>query len=233
MRYVLRRSFPPFTRVLLIESGSRPLFETLLPTFYENHPGMTLDLVTCYAGVPTSFRPEQGTVYRVTDYPDTRSRGRLYKELAANRYTILGMICDLVTCYAGAPRNFRVDQGSVYRVTDYPAGPARQRFYRDLSTNRYNIIGIICSAEPIMTKWKWMLAARLSGKVFVLNENCDYFWLDHGHLENIRYFILFRAGLTGSGAVRTIARVVLFPFSLLYLILYAMLVHSRRILRTL
>jgi hypothetical protein len=92
---------------------------------------------------------------------------------------------------------------------------------------------MICSAEPIMTKWKWVLAARLPGKVFVVNENGDYFWLDRGHLANIRYFILYRAGLTGSGAVRTLARVVLFPFSLLYLILYAAAVHLRRSLRTL
>ena len=49
--------------------------------------------------------------------------------------------------------------------------------------------------------------------------------MDFGHLATIRYFILFRAGLTGSGAVRTLARVVLFPFSLLYLILYAITVH--------
>ncbi len=80
---------------------------------------------------------------------------------------------------------------------------------------------------------KWMLAARLPGKVFVLNENGDSFWLDHGHLPAIRYFILFRAGLTGAGAVRTLARVVLFPFTLLYLILYALTVHLRRTLRTL
>jgi len=182
MRYFFRRSFPPFSRVLLIESGSRHLFENLLPTLYEAHPGMTADLVTCYAGAPKNFRPEQGTVYRVNDYPDSRSRPRLYKELAANRY---------------------------------------------------NILGVICSAEPIMTKWKWVLAARLPGKVFVLNENGDYFWLDRGHLSNIRYFILFRAGLTGAGAVRTLARVVLFPFSLLYLILYAATIHLRRALRTL
>ncbi len=182
MRHFFTRSIPAFSRVLLVESGSRDLFEKLLPILYQNHPGMT---------------------------------------------------CDLVTCYAGAPKSFREDQGAVYHVTDYPAGPARQRFYRELAANRYNNTGIICSAEPIMTKWKWMLAARLPAKVFVVNENGDYFWLDYGHLENIRYFMLYRAGLTGSGAVRTIARVVLFPFSLLYLILYAMLVHSRRILRTL
>jgi hypothetical protein len=182
MRHFFTRSFPAFSRVLLVESGSRELFEKLLPNFYRNYPGIT---------------------------------------------------CDLVTCYAGAPKNFREEQGSVYRVTDYPAGPERQRFYRQLSQNQYDISGMICSAEPIMTKWKWMLAARLPAKIFVVNENADYFWLDYGHLENIRFFILYRAGLTGAGAVRTIARVVLFPFSLLYLILYAMLVHSRRILRTL
>lgn len=182
MRHFFTKAVPPFSRVLLVESGSRELFENLLPILYQ-------------------------------DYPE--------------------MICDLVTCYAGVPKNFREDQGGVYRVTDYPAGLARQRFYKDLRANGYNIVGIICSAEPIMTKWKWMLAARVPGKVFVLNENGDYFWMDHGNLSTMRYFILFRAGLTGSGAVRTLARVVLFPFSLLYLILYAITVHSRRLLRTL
>jgi hypothetical protein len=142
------------------------------------------------------------------------------------------MICDLITCYAGLPNAFRPDQGSVYRVADYPAGPARQRLYAELRRNRYAVLGAICSAEPIMTKWKWSLGARLPAKIFVLNENGDYFWLDRGHLGAIRYFVLFRAGLTGSCAVRTLARVVLFPFSLLYLILYAMMVHLRRSLRT-
>jgi hypothetical protein len=182
MRHFFTRAVPPFSRVLLIESGSRELFENLLPVLYQNHAEMT---------------------------------------------------CDLVTCYAGLPKNFRPEQGAVYRVSDHPAGPARQRLYQELGAKKYTILGVICSAEPIMTKWKWMLATRLSGKVFVLNENGDYFWMDHGHLANIRYFILFRAGLTGSGAVRTMARVVLFPFSLLYLILYAITVHLRRSLRTL
>ena len=182
MRHFFTRSVPPFSRVLLVESGGRELFENLLPILYQNHEGM---------------------------------------------------ICDLVTCYPGAPKNFREDQGAIYRVTDYPTGPARQQFYKKLGTHGYNIVGIICSAEPIMTKWKWMLAARLPGKVFVLNENGDYFWMDHANLATIRYFILFRAGLTGAGAVRTLTRVVLFPFSLLYLILYALTVHFRRILRTL
>ena len=96
------------------------------------------------------------------------------------------------------------------------------------------MVGIICSAEPIMTKWKWMLAARLPGQGFQCSmKTATTSGWTAGHLATIRYFILFRAGLTGSGAVRTLARVVLFPFTLLYLILYAATVHFRRKLRTL
>ena len=182
MRYFLSKSVPPFSRVLLVESGRRELMEDLLNGLYEVHPEMRADLVTCYQGVPERFRE---------------------------------------------------DRGQVYRVTDYPGRALRKQLYEKLSGHRYNIVGIICSAEPIMTKWKWALATRLPGKVFILNENGDYFWFDRGHWSNIRHFVLFRAGLTGSGAVRTIARLVLFPFTLLYLILYAVTVHLRRKLRTL
>ena len=91
------------------------------------------------------------------------------------------------------------------RVGDYPSSQTRQGLYRELTANGYTVVGIVCSAEPIMTKWKWMIAARLPAKVFILNENGDYFWLDRGHWSSIRHFALFRSGLSGAGAVRTLA----------------------------
>ena len=131
---------------------------------------------------------------------------------------------DVVTCYPGLPEGIRTG----YSVADYRGRRGRQSLYRILAANRYSIMGIICSAEPIMTKWKWALAARLPVKVFVINENGDYFWLDRGHWQAIRHFVLFRAGLTGSGAIRTAGRLALFPFTLAYLLLYASAVHLRR-----
>jgi hypothetical protein len=135
---------------------------------------------------------------------------------------------DLVTCYSGLPQGFRSENTVVYRVTDYRGRAGRARLYRELARNRYAVMGIICSAEPIMTKWKWVLAARLPTKVFVLNENGDYFWIDYGHWPVIRHFALFRAGLTGPDAVRTLARLALFPFTLLFLLSYAATVHLAR-----
>ena len=97
---------------------------------------------------------------------------------------------DLVTCYPGVPEGV----ASVYRVSDYRGGPARSQLYRSLAANQYAILGIVCSDERIMTKWKWALAARLPAKVFVLNENGDYFWLDWGHWRSIRHFVRCSSG---------------------------------------
>ncbi len=138
---------------------------------------------------------------------------------------------DLITCYAGLPAGFAPEHTMVYQVSEYRGRSGRARLYGELAANRYSILGIICSAEPIMTKWKWSLALRLPAKVFVLNENGDYFWFDHGHWGVIRHFVLYRAGLAGAGAVRTLARLFLFPFTLSYLLLFAAAVHSRRALR--
>ena len=179
MRF-LSKGQPPFSRVLLIESGSRHLYEDLLGNLYDFYPDMKADLVTCYAGAPENFQADRGLVYRVTDYPDSQSRKRFYEELARNHYTVAG---------------------------------------------------VICSAEPIMTKWKWMLAARVPAKMFVLNENGDLFWAQWSEWRTIRHFALFRAGLSGSGAAQTIWRLLLFPFALCYLCLYAATVHLRRRIR--
>ena len=157
---------------------------------------------------------------------------QLFNRLIAGLYQTYGdqLAIDLVTCYAGVPENFR---GTVYRVTDY-AGPAgRKRLYAELGAAQYPIVGIICSGVPIMTKWKWVLAARLPAKVFVLNENADYFWLDWAHWRVMAHFALFRAGLTGTVAIPTIARLLFFPVTLTYLLLYAGAVHLRRKIRTL
>ena len=138
---------------------------------------------------------------------------------------------DLVTCYATLPKGFEAHNTRVYRVGDYPGRAARGRLYRELARNRYSLLGIICSGEVVMAKWKWSLGLRIPAKIFIINENGDYFWLDRLHLGPLRQFVLFRAGLAGSGAVRTLVRLISFPFTLLYLLLYATSAHARRALR--
>jgi len=157
---------------------------------------------------------------------------QLFDDLIARLYQTYGeqLEIDLVTCYAGVPTGFR---GRVYRVTEYTGSVGRKRLYTELAARDYRIAGIICSGVPIMTKWKWMLAARLNAKVFVLNENGDYFWLDRGHWRVMAHFALYRAGLTGAEAIPTLGRLLFFPVTFTYLLLYAAFVHLRRKARTL
>lgn len=142
------------------------------------------------------------------------------------------MQTDLVTCYAGLPRHFP-EHGRVYRVTDYPGAKARRKLYAQLGANDYEIVVLICSGEPVMTKWKFVLGARLPAKLLILNENGDYFFFDRSNLHIIRELVLIRAGLYGADATKTLLRLIAFPFAFLYLVAYAATVHLRRKLRTL
>ena len=180
MRYFLTRREPPLTRILLIESGSRSLVEGLLPHIRSVWKDTPIDLVTCYAGLPEGFSPND----------------------------------------------------HVYRVTEYGSPEGRRELIRLLREQRYTIGGMICSGEPIMTKWKWLIALRIPAKIFIINENGDYFWLHRDHAANIREFTLVRLGLSGAGAIRTIGRLLIFPFSVLFLLLYAFTAHLRRALNT-
>jgi len=143
---------------------------------------------------------------------------------------------DLVSCYAEVPAGYAPEEPGgtrVYRVSDYQGRAGFNRLVGELRDRPYPVVGVICSAEPIMTKWKWALGARLPAKIFVVNENGDYFWLDYSNWRITGYFVLFRAGLVGPGAAGAIARLAFFPFTLAYLLLYAAAVHIRRACRRL
>lgn len=141
-----------------------------------------------------------------------------------------GMPMDLITCYGGRPAGL-ADSARVFHVADYATPERRQTLLRELRARDYAFAGMICAAEPIMNKWKWWLAARIPAKFFVINENGDYFWLNRRNWATIRRFILIRLGLSGAGAARTLGRLLLFPFAVLYLLLYAGIAHLRRWLR--
>jgi hypothetical protein len=138
---------------------------------------------------------------------------------------------DLVTCYNTLPSGFDPETTRLYCVTEYRGRALRRRLYRELAAKRYAYLGIVCSGEPLMTKWKWAVASRVPAKLFIVNENADFFWFSRSHWRVVLRFALLRSGLAGAGAVRMLTGLILFPFTLLYLLLYATAVHTRRVLR--
>jgi len=141
-----------------------------------------------------------------------------------------GMPIDLVTCYAGVPEGLD-SNALVFRVADYGSSELRRTLVSELRERDYAYAGMICAAEPIMNKWKWWLAVNVPAKFFVINENGDYFWINRKNASAMRGFVLVRMGLAGAGAARTFGRLLIFPFAVLYLLLYSGAAHFRRFLR--
>ncbi len=137
---------------------------------------------------------------------------------------------DLFTCFAGQPAGL-AEASAVYRSYDYQGRVARKRLCRELAARGVGVLVMLCTGEPVMPKWKWALALNLPVRVLVVNENGDAFWFDRANLRTIAHFVLFRAGLTGGDAVRTVSRALLFPLTVLYLLLYAAAVHIARKVR--
>jgi hypothetical protein len=141
-----------------------------------------------------------------------------------------GIPIDLITCYGGRPAG--LDESTrIFHVADYNTPELRRNLAAELRTRHYAYAGMICAAEPIMAKWRWWLTFKVPAKFFIINENGDYFWLNRASTPAIRGFIMTRMGLAGAGAIRTLGRLIIFPFAIFYLLLYTGAVHLRRFLR--
>jgi len=177
------------------------------------------------------LRPHKAPPIRKILLVESGSR-HLLEKLIPNLRMVYGekLQFDLCTCFPGAPT--ALDPScKIYRTAAFGSPSARQAFYREVQANGYDALGIICSAEKIMTKWKWMLVYQASARAFLINENADYVWFDRLHASGLAAYARTRLGFEDSGAVRTLARIVLLPLSLLYLSLYALKVHAMRAMR--
>lgn len=153
--------------------------------------------------------------------------GHLYKQHGQD------IRIDLVTCYAGQPAGFRESNGKVYRVQDYRGWEGARRLAQELRAQQPTVLGIICAGVPVMAKWKWHLAAVLKAKVFVMNENGDYFYVDYSNWNVMLHFMAFRAGMSGEGGVWMPLRMLVFPFGMAFFGAYAAWLHGRRWIRNL
>jgi hypothetical protein len=163
---------------------------------------------------------------------ESGSRHLLEKLIPTLRHTWgEGIPIDLVTCYNTLPSGFDPETTRLYCVTEYRGRALRRRLYRELAAKRYAYVGIVCSGEPLMAPWKWAVALRAPAKLFIINENADFFWFSRSHWRVVLRFALLRSGLAGAGAVRILSGLILFPFTLLYLLLYATAVHTHRAVR--
>jgi hypothetical protein len=138
---------------------------------------------------------------------------------------------DILTCHPGAPRGFDPARGRLFHVQDFQGASKRRELFAQLKRRQPDVCGLLCTGASIMTAWKWLTAWHSRSKIFLVNENADYFWLDRGHVRILWRFALTRAGLGGGHTLAHLGQILLFPFTLAFLLVYAAQVHLRRKLR--
>ncbi len=140
---------------------------------------------------------------------------------------------DVLTCYRTPPEPFDASRGRVFYTHEAQAGTERAELFRRLTRSGYTALCVLCTGDDIMTKWKWAATVRIPAKVMIVNENADCFWLDRGHLRNMREMLMERSGVRRLTPLRIAGQALAFPFTLLILIAYAGYMETRRLLREL
>jgi hypothetical protein len=119
---------------------------------------------------------------------------------------------DVFTCFSGIPEGIG-DDGEIFRVADFP-GPERKKLLREFKTRGYAVMGVVCSDEIILNKWKWMIMLNVPAN----REN----W------PAIREFVASRSGLTGATVLRSILQTAALPFTFTWLLCFAAGAHTVR-----
>jgi hypothetical protein len=78
-----------------------------------------------------------------------------------------------------------------------------------------------------------MIALRTRAKVLIVNEHAGFFFLDISHRATAKLMLAQRMSVPRAIELGAVAELLLVPFSIGYLLLYAGSVHLRRLLRTL
>lgn len=161
------------------------------------------------------------------------------RELSLRFLPILRKVCgegvevDIFSCLPPPVGSDASGLRDFYRSQDFQNRAARTDLVRKLRANRYQAVILLCANSPLLFRWKWVLALRLPTKVLIANENADCFWLDSAHWRPAKSMLAERFGLRGSGFFRLFGQLLLFPWILLYLILFALVVNTLSRLRPL
>jgi hypothetical protein len=137
---------------------------------------------------------------------------------------------DVLTCYGSSPKTFDAERGTCYSIHDPAFQGNRSGLIRHLGQTKYSAVAALCTGSAVMNKWKWAIAARIPAKVLIVNEHAGFYSLDLGHLKNIGN-TLSEHFLPEASTLGVIGELLIAPFTISYLFLYAALIHLRRLLR--
>lgn len=151
-------------------------------------------------------------------------------ELVLSRLLALPSLeCDVLTCYTTAPAAFNPERGSLLSVHAPEAISHRPAFLNKLAMAPYDAVFILCPGSGVLAKWKWAIAAKCKTRLAIADEYGEWFFVSVHNLSQLAVLLVRRSNLASFPLLLlAIAKLLVAPLVIAYLILYAVLIHLRR-----
>ena len=81
----------------------------------------------------------------------------------------------LCTCLPETPPD---SYASVFRASDYPSGISKLKLLFWFRRQRWPVMAVLCTGEPLLLRWKLIAGLIVPAKVLIVNEHADFFWLN-------------------------------------------------------
>lgn len=136
---------------------------------------------------------------------------------------------DVLTCFDTPPETFQNQRGQMFVVTDPAIAGNRQQFLRSVASKPYDVVALLHTGSGILRKWKWAITLLTRAKIVLVPADQGLTFLDYGRFLQFHVNVprLRREQVT---RFRLAGEVLLMPFVISYLLIYAGSVHLRRLL---
>lgn len=138
---------------------------------------------------------------------------------------------DLFTCLPDQPRGLGTTSRA-WRSYNAGTGAQRWRTVRELRRERHGVVAILCSGSPILAGWKLALAALLPARVLLAHEDQGLVWLDLRHWREAARIASSRSRLRDPKFLRQLAHAAALPFTVSFLLAFAVKAHLAALART-
>ncbi|HEX4772748.1 MAG TPA: hypothetical protein VH351_18080 [Bryobacteraceae bacterium] len=140
--------------------------------------------------------------------------------------------CDVLTCYTTAPGAFNPARGKLLSVHTPEATANRRAYVNKLASDLYDAVFILCPGSGVLAKWKWAVAAKSKSRLAIADEYGDWFFVSFSNLGQLAVLVVRRLNLASFPLLfLALAKILIAPFVIAYLALYAAQVHLQRWIR--
>ncbi len=146
---------------------------------------------------------------------------------------------DVLTCYETKPVAFDEGRGKLLSIHDRSLGRSRKQIIQRFAGSDYSVIALPLPGSHVLRKWRLMIALRTKAYILIGDAHQRFWYLRSQVLLDRSADSLFGGPTAMLRAIGTriaskaglVAELIIAPFSLSVLALYAVSIHARRFVR--